>query len=101
MFFCSATFLYLLELSDQERVTCNVCVVQQYYSSQIGLYLQVKETLASFHVHQHRFLKFVPFSQEEGTRVVSCVHQHSYILKDYEMACDVPVTNVNCTCATV
>jgi hypothetical protein len=27
--------LYILELSDQERVTCNICVVQQYDSFQI------------------------------------------------------------------
>jgi hypothetical protein len=83
VFICSAAFLDLLELSDQERMTCNVCVVQQYYSSQISLYLQVKETLVSFYVHQHRFLKFLPFSQEEGTRVVSCVHQHHCIIFDF------------------
>ncbi len=68
--------LYLLELSDQEKETCNVCVVQQYYSSQIGLCLQVKGTLVSFYVHQHWFLKFLLFSQEKGTCIVFCVHQH-------------------------
>ena len=80
-FFCVRQHLLLvLELSDQEREICNVCVVQQYYSSQIGLYLQVKEILVFSHVHQHRFLKFLPFSQEEGTHVVSCVHQHFCII---------------------
>ncbi len=73
-------FLYILELSDQERVTCIICVVKQYDSFQIGLYLQVKWTRISFYVHQHRFLKFLPFSQEEGTCVVSCVHQHHCII---------------------
>jgi hypothetical protein len=72
--------LYLLELSDQERVTCDICVVQQYDSFQIDLYLQVKETLVSFYVHQHWCLKFLPLSQEEGAHVVSCVHQH-YCIK--------------------
>ncbi len=71
--------MYKLKLSDQERVTRNICVVQQYDSFQIGLYLQVKGTLV-FYVHQHWFLKFIPFSQEEGTRVVSCVHQHYCII---------------------
>jgi hypothetical protein len=33
-----------LELSDQQRETCNICVVQQYYSFKIDLYLQVEET---------------------------------------------------------
>jgi hypothetical protein len=46
-------FFLILELSDQVRVSCNICVVQQYDSLQIGLYLQVKETLVSFYVHQH------------------------------------------------
>jgi hypothetical protein len=73
-------FLYILKLSDQERVTCDICVVQQYDSFQIGLYLQVKETLVSFYVHQNWFLKILPFSQEGGTRVVSCVHQHHCII---------------------
>jgi hypothetical protein len=73
-------FLYLLELSYQERLTCNICVVQQYDSLQIGLYLQVKETLVSFYVHQHWFLNFLPSSQEEGTSIVSCVHQHYCII---------------------
>jgi hypothetical protein len=50
--------LTLFELFVQERVTCNVCVVQQYFSFQMGLYLQVKETLISSYVHQHRFLIF-------------------------------------------
>jgi hypothetical protein len=75
--------LLILELSDQERETCNVFVVQQYYSSQIDPCLQVKEILVSFYVHQQYFLKNLPFFQEEGTRVVSCVHQHHYILFDF------------------
>jgi hypothetical protein len=74
--------LYKLELSDQERENGNVCVVQQYYSSQIGLCHQVKEILVSYYVHQHWFLKFLPFSQEEGTHVVSCVHQHHCIISE-------------------
>jgi hypothetical protein len=74
-FYAQLHYFLLLELSVQEKETCDVCVVQQYYSSQIGLYLQVKETLISFYVHQHWFLKILPFSQEEGTCVVSCVHQ--------------------------
>ncbi len=79
-FLCSAVLFLILELSDQVRVSCNICVVQQYDSFQIGLYLQVKETLVSFHVYQHWFLKFWPFAQEEGTRIVSCVHQHHCII---------------------
>ncbi len=61
-------------------MTCNICVVQQYYSFQIVLHLQVKETLVSFYVHQHWFLNFLSFSQQEGTPVVSCVHQHYCII---------------------
>jgi hypothetical protein len=72
--------LYILELSDQVRVSWDICVVQQYDSFQIGLYLQVKETLVSYYVHQHQFLEILPFSQEEGTRIVSCVHQHHCII---------------------
>jgi hypothetical protein len=71
-----AAFFSVLELSDQERETCNICVVQQYFSSQKDIVFQVKEILASFYVHQHQFLNFLPFSQEEGARVVSCVRQH-------------------------
>jgi hypothetical protein len=65
--------LTLFELFIQERETCNNCVVQQYFLFQIGVYLQVKETIVSFYVHQHWFLIFWSFSQEEGTRVVFCV----------------------------
>ncbi len=57
--FCVWQHLFsILELSDEERVTYNICVVQQNDSCQIGLYLQVKETLVSFYRHQHQFLKF-------------------------------------------
>ncbi len=40
-----------LSFFDQERETWDVCVVQQCYPLQIGLYLQVKETFVSFYVH--------------------------------------------------
>jgi hypothetical protein len=86
----------LREYSEQEKGTCNICVVQQYYSffnkslssgerdsrffiyscSKFELCHQEKETRIPFCVQQHCFLKFQPFSQEEGTRVVSCVHQY-------------------------
>ncbi len=40
----------------------------------------MKEILVSFYVHQHQFLNFLPFSQEERTRIVFCVHQHHCII---------------------
>jgi hypothetical protein len=53
-FFCVWQHLFsILELSDQERETRNFCFMQQYYSSQIGLCLQMKKILISFYVHQH------------------------------------------------
>jgi hypothetical protein len=78
-FFYWQHFFPILELSDREQKTCDVYFVQQYYSSQKGLCLQVKEILVSFYVHQHQFVKFQSFFQEEGTRAVSCVHQHCCI----------------------
>jgi hypothetical protein len=50
--------LLILELSDEEREICDVWVMQQYYSLQMGFCLQEKETLVSLYVHQHQFLKF-------------------------------------------
>jgi hypothetical protein len=52
-----AAFFLLRKLSDQEQETDDVSFVQQYYSSQKGLCLQVKEILV-FYVHQHQFVKF-------------------------------------------
>ncbi len=67
MFLCSAAFIVvIIELFDQEREICNVCVVQQYYSLQIGVCLQEKETLVSFYVQQHQFLKFDLFLRRKG-----------------------------------
>ncbi len=75
-FFFQQHLSLILELSDQERVTCNVCVVQQYYSSLMDIFLQKKATLVSIYVHQYWFLKSLPFSQEEGTCVNFCVQQY-------------------------
>jgi hypothetical protein len=58
MFLCSAASFLILELSDWEQETYDVYLVQQHYSCQIGLCLQVKEILVSFYVHQHQFVKF-------------------------------------------
>jgi hypothetical protein len=76
-----AAFFSKLELSDREIETPDVCAMQQYFSSQKDIVIQgVKETLVSFYVHQHWFLKKLPFSQEEETCLVSCVHQHHCII---------------------
>jgi hypothetical protein len=58
MFFVFNSIFLIRKLSDQEQETYNVSFVQQYYSSQIGLCLQVKEILVSFYVHQHWFVTF-------------------------------------------
>jgi hypothetical protein len=70
--------LLLLHLSDQERGTCNICVVQQYYVFQIDLCLQVKEILISFNVHQHSCPKIELCHEEKATLVVFCVQQHQF-----------------------
>jgi hypothetical protein len=57
MCFCLAAFFPILELFDWEQETSDDCFVQQYFSSQKGLCLQVKDILVSFYVHQHWFLK--------------------------------------------
>jgi hypothetical protein len=58
--------LLILKLFDQERVTCNICVVQQYYSLQMGLYFHAKETLVSFYVHQHSCSKLTFVIRRKG-----------------------------------
>ncbi len=65
MFFVVRQHLLLvLELFDQEREICDVCVVQQQYSLQIGLCLQEKETLSVFCVRQHLLLVLELSDQE-------------------------------------
>jgi hypothetical protein len=53
--------------------------VQQCYPLQIGLYLQVKETLVSVYEHQHPCSKFDFCHQEKGTCVAFCVQQHQFL----------------------
>ncbi len=74
MFFCVwQHFFPILELSDWEQETYNVCFVQQNDSCQIGLYLQVKENLVSFCVHQHQFAKiFIFFSGGRDSHCFLC-----------------------------
>ncbi len=79
-FVFGSIFLKKFDLSDQEKGTCNVFLVQQHFSCQIGLCLQVKGIPISCYVHQHQFVKWWFFYQEEGTHVVFCVHQH-YCIK--------------------
>jgi hypothetical protein len=43
----------------------------------------MKKIIVSFYVHRHQFLKILPFSQEEGTCVVSRVHQHHCIIFEF------------------
>jgi hypothetical protein len=59
----------------------------------------VKGTLVSCYVHQYWFLKFLPFSQEEGTCVVSCVHQHHCII--FELCSPVKETVVVLMCSRI
>ncbi len=77
MFLCGGQHLFLiLDLSDWDWETYNICFVQQNDSCQIVLCLQVKEILVAFYVHQHSFVKFWSSSQEEDPCIVFCVHQH-------------------------
>ncbi len=82
-FLCLAAFFFILDLSDQEKETYDVFFVQQHFSYQIGLCLQVKRIPISCYVHQHWFLKFWSFSQEEDPCVVFCVLQHHCIKFDF------------------
>ncbi len=74
------SLFFNVDLSDREWETYDVCLVQQHYYCQIVLCLQVKDISVSCYVHQHQFLKFWSFSQEEGPCVVFCVLQH-YCIK--------------------